>query len=155
MPVCIATGRFPLSEYEGVVLQRLVGGCYTPGMAPLLQTSSEAFKLLVQLLGTSSHTTQTTPPPQELATMQVLVWMMLCSRCCVHNQWGCLCVSCVQVTPEFFAGLPSPDARQEVLQCLINMLLESQRSKVVTMVKEQVVKVSVWANKVVYMHQVE
>lgn len=65
----------------------------------------------------------------------------------------CMCVLYVQVTREFFAGLPSPNAQQEVLRCLINLILESQRSKVVTMVKEQVVKVRIWANKI--MHQLK
>ena len=69
----VAIGHFPLSEYEGVVLQLLVESCYTPGMAPLMQINSEAFQLFVQLLGTSSCTSQSTPPPQELAVLQVFV----------------------------------------------------------------------------------
>ena len=45
------------------------------------------------------------------------------------------------MTPEFFAALPSPSTQQEVLQCLIDLLLETQRSKVVAMVKDIIFKV--------------
>ena len=45
------------------------------------------------------------------------------------------------MTPEFFAALPYPNTQQEVLQRLIDLLLETQRSKVVAMVKEIIFKV--------------
>ena len=67
----VAAERFPLSEHEGLVLRRLVEGSYTPGMAPLLQTNTDACQLFIQLLGTSPPSSLTTPPPQELALLQV------------------------------------------------------------------------------------
>ena len=45
------------------------------------------------------------------------------------------------MTPEFFAALPSPSTQQEVLERLIDLLLETQRSKVVAMVKDIIFKV--------------
>ena len=135
----VAAKHFPLSEHEGLVLRRLVEGGYTPRMAPLLQTNTDVCQLFIQLLGTSPPSSPTTPPPQELALLQVPENMPHSQA--TMNALAYYCCLCRQVTPEFFAALPSPNTQQEVLQRLIDLLLESQKSKVVAMVKETIFKV--------------
>ncbi len=62
---------FPLSKWEGLVLRHVIS-CYTPTMAPLLHTQSDALQLFCELLTAAGLSAPNTPTTQELALEQVL-----------------------------------------------------------------------------------
>ncbi len=69
--------------------------------------------------------------------------MQLCDHHVVGTMNGVtVSVHCIQVDPEFFARLPSTDVQQVLLGQLVDLLLDGERSKIISAVKEKIRGVS-------------
>eukprot|EP00731_Ephydatia_muelleri_P018756 Em0011g796a len=111
-----------LNMYEGLTLQMLVE-CYTPSTASLLRVNEEPFELFLKLLGCASLSATNTTPPQDLALKQL--------------------------TREFFIKMETASL-QSLLYHLVELMLDSQRSKVITMVKEAMAQVPLTTKLVIH-----